>query len=192
MAHVRNEAKLDLSEISLPRGLDCLTTQCWSRKDAPTQLRFAGYDLVDGPMFRLVIGDLILTSQREHFRGFRADFYADKQDVSGSIGFMGFFLDPNLNAVTVFLIGIEPKYQKQGFCGECFAYIERVADEFSMGVARATSVVNEDLVQMLLRRGYTRPLGTSRVYEKVLAKQDLGNLSSPPTSGEHTSPEHSE
>lgn len=174
MTHVSSETRVDISDIPLSRGLDCLTTQCWSRKDVPTQLLLVGYDVVDSPMFRLVIGDLIPTARREHFRAFRADYFLNKHDVSGSIGFMDFFIDPKLNAVTVFLIGIEPNYTKQGFCGECLAYIERVANEFSLGVARAPYVVNEDLVQMLLRRGYTRPLGTSRVYEKVLGLTDSG------------------
>lgn len=174
MTHVSSETKSDLSDISLPRGLDCLTTQCWSREDVPTQLQLVGYDVVDSPMFRLVIGDPIPTAQRAHFRTFRADYFLNKHDVSGSIGFMDFCIDPKLNAVTVFLIGIEPNYKKQGFGGECLAYMERVANEFSVGVARATSVVNEDLVQMLLRRGYTRPFDTSRVYEKVLGVTDSG------------------
>lgn len=172
MTHLHTDTRVDLSQISLPRGLDCLRTECWSRTDVPTHLRFAGYDLGSGPMFRLVLGELIPSLQRECFPLLRAEHFAEKHDLSGSIGFMDFAVTPRDAAVTIFLLGIEAKYQKQGLGSECLAYVERVADEFSMPFARVIAVGNPDLGEMLLRRGYVRPLGQTRVYEKMLVAPD--------------------
>lgn len=123
-------------------------------------------------MFRLVIGDLMPSLQRECFPLLRAEHFEEKHDLSGSVGFMDFAVTPRDSAVTIFLLGIETKYQKQGLGSECLAYAERVADEFSMPFARVIAVGNPELGQMLLRRGYVRPLGQTRVYEKLLAAPD--------------------
>ncbi len=63
----------------------------------------------------MVIGDLIPALQREHFRLLRAKNFAEIHDISGSKGFMDFAISPNINAATVFLLGIETKYQKHRF-----------------------------------------------------------------------------
>ena len=63
----------------------------------------------------MVIGALIPALQREHFRLFRAENFAQIHDIPGSMGFMDFAISPNINAATVFLLGIETKYQKRGF-----------------------------------------------------------------------------